>query len=552
MGTCFEKLPHSCGSSDALQVFEQDGKYNGYCFACNKYVEDPYGGAIPDTKLKVKQDERQIVQNCEELTRLPVSALSNRKLSATSLGYFGCTVGLSESDGITPVTVNFPYYKGDELVAYKTRLLEPKRYWSIGNIKEADLFGWRQAIATGSKTLFITEGEFDAIALWQSLTDKQRGTKWESLGPPAVISLKNGVTSVSHMIGKVATTIKNIFETLIIVFDQDEPGQKAAKEALKIFPQAHVATIPGKDANECVMQGRSLALANAVLFKAKKPKNTRIVNAATLYEAGRAQAMPGLSWPWKKITELTRGMRFGETYYLGAGVKMGKSELVNSLIAHLIANHSLNCFAAKPEEALVKTRKLVSGKLVGKIFHDPNIPFDYEAYDRANELLGDSLYLMDLYQTIKWEILEQDIRDAVQQYGCRAVLIDPITNLTDGMNSAEANVKLEEITINLAALAKDMELLMFLFCHLKAPENGPPHEYGGEVRSVQFAGSRAMMRKCHYMLGMQGNKHQEDLELRNMRRLILLEDREFGETGYVDLYWDRNTGLFNEINGESS
>jgi hypothetical protein len=52
-------------------------------------------------------------------------------------------------------------------------------------------------------------------------------------------------------------------------------------------------------------------------------------------------------------------------------------------------------------------------------------------------------------------------------------------------------------------------------------------------------------------MGLEGNK-DPDLpeESRNVRRLVLLEDREFGEVGVVRLYWDHNTQLFNELRAE--
>jgi len=58
-----------------------------------------------------------------------------------------------------------------------------------------------------------------------------------------------------------------------------------------------------------------------------------------------------------------------------------------------------------------------------------------------------------------------------------------------------------------------------------------------------------MMRACHMMIGMEGNKDPElPLEERNVRKLKLLEERNFGASGMVKLYWDHNTGLFNEMN----
>lgn len=224
-----------------------------------------------------------------------------------------------------------------------------------------------------------------------------------------------------------------------------------------------------------------------------------------------------------------------------------KSEIVNALAAHFIQEHGWPVLMAKPEEANKKTYKLIAGKMVGKIFHDPTLEFDFDAYDQAGEMLKGKLAMINIYQNITWEVLEGDIRAAAHE-GIKAVFIDPITNLTNGMNAADANVKLQEVAQDLSILAKDLDIVIFIFCHLRAPDSGPPHERGGKVLSNQFAGSRAMMRSCNLMIGVEGNKDSElPIEERNMRYLELLEDREFGMTGRFPLYWDHRTGLFNEV-----
>ncbi len=118
------------------------------------------------------------------------------------------------------------------------------------------------------------------------------------------------------------------------------------------------------------------------------------------------------------------------------------------------------------------------------------------------------------------------------------------------------------------SIAKDKGLAVFLFRHLKAPDGkitrdqrqkrydenvyhglgNCAHEMGGTIYSAQFAGSRAMMQACNLMLGLEGNK-DEDLpeNIRNMRWLRILEDRMFGNSGSVPLYWNRNTTLFQEV-----
>ena len=227
--------------------------------------------------------------------------------------------------------------------------------------------------------------------------------------------------------------------------------------------------------------------------------------------------------------------------------KQGKSEVVNTLAAYFIKEFGWKVFMAKPEEANVKTYKLLAGKIVGKKFHDPKVEFDEAAYERAGELIGDNLQLLNLYQHVGWDTLKGDIREAAA-LGCKAFFIDPITNLTNGMESGAANVKLQEIAQEASALALDLNIVIFLFCHLKNPEGGPPHERGGKVLSSQFAGSRAMARSCNLMIGLEGNRDPAlTAEERNMRKLVVLENRETGEVGEFDMYWSPATTLFTEV-----
>ena len=204
-------------------------------------------------------------------------------------------------------------------------------------------------------------------------------------------------------------------------------------------------------------------------------------------------------------------------------------------------------FLVKPEESNEKSYKLVAGKLAAKKFHDPKVEFDEEAFDKAGEEIGENLFLLNLYQNLTWETLEGDIRAAAAA-GVKAVFIDPITNLTNGMSAADANTKLQEIAQNLAALALDLDIVILIFCHLRNPDSGTPHERGGEVLSSQFAGSRAMARSCNLMVGIEGNRDPSlSPEERNLRHLVVLENRETGEVGRYPLYWNPITTLFTEV-----
>jgi len=551
MSKCVEKLPHrtdKCNSGNGLQVFlKDDGSYDGFCFSCGTPVPDPYSDKPKGYKpnVFVKSDE-DIKAELAEVETYQVRDLPDRKLRRGTLDYFSVKVGTSEVDGESVVSHYYPYRKGGELVGYKVRLVNPKSFWAIGTTKEVEFFGWQEAIGTGGKKLFITEGEIDCMSFYQISKDHNKGGPYADLNP-AVVSLTNGASSAVKQITAMLPEIKKYFKEIILVFDSDAAGKKAAEDVVKLIPDVLVASLPTKDVNEALVQGRSKAVYNACQFNAAKPKNTRFISGNDLHETAKAPPKYGVSWPWKHITEATRGIRLGETIYIGAGQKQGKSEVVNTLAAHFIREHGWKVFLVKPEEPNNKTYKLVAGKLAGKIFHDPKIEFDEKAYDEAGVILRDHLYMLDLYQHVGWETLKADIRNAAAE-GCKAIIIDPITNLTNGLDAATANTRLQEIAQELSAMALDLNVVIFIFCHLRNPESGLPHERGGEVLSSQFAGSRAMARSCNLMLGLEGNRDPNlSPEEKNMRTLVLLEDREFGETGRFKLWWDKITGLFNEI-----
>jgi twinkle protein len=453
-----EHIGHEkCGSSDGLAVYQADDEsYNGYCWVCDTYEPNPYDTDRTSskfefrTKRKITKTPEQIAQEISEIKGYPTVDVDARKLRKETLEYFDVKVGLSEQDGATPAFMYFPYTNAEHgFTGYKVKLL-------------------------------------------QALKDKQRGTKWEAYDP-AVVSIPSGAGSAKKFISKHLPDIKHHFKEVVLVFDQDDAGKEAAREVLDVVPDAKITILPGKDANDCVLQGRSKALAEAVLFKAAIPKNTRIIMADTLFETAAKPAEWGLSWPWEQLTQLTRGMRFGETYYFGAGVKMGKSELVNALGKHIMVDHNMPILMAKPEEANAKTVKMVASKVASKIFHDPKVEMDKAAYWEATKQFEDKLMLLDLYQSVGWKNLKLDI-SAAAAAGARAVFIDPITNLTNGIASGEANTVLQDIAQTLSEMAKDLNIMVFIFCHLLKPESGTPHEAGGRIYSSQFAGSRRMRR----------------------------------------------------------
>lgn len=533
------RLPHSCGTKGGLQVFlEPDGRYTGFCFKCHTYVKDPYGDKgedfVPPTP-KTKSPE-QVAKELRAISSYPQEALPDEKIDIEAVKYFNVRLGFDQETASVVTTHYYPYEEEGNVKSYQVKVLDPKRFFSVGEFDSCEPFGWRQALQAGGKKLFITEGQKDTMALWQVLRRYSNLTDYV----PAVISLPNGVKSVDKMVKYVKQMDR--WGEVVLCFDNDEAGKQAVKNFISIYPQAKTVSLPLKDAHDMLMAGREKELFQAAMFQAKKPLSDKLKRSSDVWDLASQRPEQGMSWPWPDMTSLTRGIRRGEGVYFGGGVKMGKSCLVNELGSHLIVEHNLPVFFCKPEEENHITAQKLAGVATDSIFHDPKREFDMEAFERGKRLINDKAIMYGEYGKVEWDQLKREIRYVCASEGVKDVIIDPITCLTVGLGSGEANERLVEIAADMAAMAKELQFTYYIFCHLNAPQSGPPHERGGHVLSTQFAGSRAMMRACYYMVGLEGNKDPDLPELKNLRHLVLLEDRNFGETGRIPLIYNNNTG----------
>lgn len=153
--------------------------------------------------------------------------------------------------------VSIPSYKGGELINIKYRFLNPKDIRYIGTAGAEPWLFHDEGIEIGMEkgAVFIAEGELDAMSLWQ-------------MGVKNVISPGAGANSFGEWIEKL-DKVKQVW----IVYDNDNPGQQAAKELAErigvekcrnvIYPEGV------KDANEFLLKHNTSDLRE--LFAKAKP-----------------------------------------------------------------------------------------------------------------------------------------------------------------------------------------------------------------------------------------------------------------------------------------
>jgi twinkle protein len=476
--------------------------------------------------------------NLDEITSLPIVALKDRKITQSTCNFFKVHSGLSEANGEV-CEHYYPVSKNGKVCGYKRRTL-PKTFSSIGDTKGAvELFGQSVSSSSG-KRLLITGGELDAMSAWQMFREKYPSASF------AAVSLPKGenTTAVKDNLDFI-----NSFDEVLIYTDMDEVGRKVADELAKLIGfKAKIVETSEKDASDMLKKGKKDEFITAI-FNAEEYKPKGFVTVAEIFDKATTMPTWGKSWPWPTMTKLTYGRRLGEGIYFGAGVKVGKSEAVNQIVHHITQVEGGKVAVFKLEEEPSMTVRKVAGKIMHKQFHVPDGDFTQEELIEGVNKIGDSVILYDCYGSTSWDDLKEAIRYAVIVDGCQDIIIDPLTRLTTGMDSATANTELERIADEISKMSKDLQFFYMFFCHLKAPQSGKAHEEGGTVHSNQFTGSRAMMRACYYMVGIERDKTLDNEYERNLSTFVLLEDRAFGMAGRFPVYYNKETGDYLEPTG---
>ena len=509
-------------SGNHLILFEGG---NAYCNRCG----------YKEVAASCSQEEIEDYGVNMDPSGLPYKAIKERRLTQSTCEHFKVRTEASETTG-EAYAHYYEVRKDGKVCGYKKRTL-PKTFSAVGDTKGAvELFGQSVSPSSG-KRLLITGGELDAMSAWQMFTEKYPSASF------AAVSLPKGenTTAVKDNLDFV-----NSFDEVLIYTDMDEVGRKVADELAKLIGfKAKIVQTSEKDASDMLVNNKKDEFISAI-FNAEGYKPKGFVTVKDVFDKATAMPTWGKSWPWPTMTKLTYGRRLGEGIYFGAGVKVGKSEAVNQIVHHITQVEGGKVAVFKLEEEPSMTVRKVAGKIMHKQFHVPDGDFTQEELIEGVNKVGESVILYDCYGSTSWDDLKDAIRYAVIADKCQDIIIDPLTRLTTGMDAAAANTELERVADEISKMAKDLGFFYMFFCHLKSPQGGKPHEEGGTVHSNQFTGSRAMMRACYYMVGIERDKTLEDEIDRNTSTFVILEDRAFGNSGRFDVFYDKGTGDYLE------
>ena len=503
-----------CGSSDALSVYD-DG--HTYCFSCEttrngdqpaKRAAKKTAGLIPDGHTK---------------------DIPSRKLKADTLRKFGYTVG-----DYAGKTVHIAPYRNraGEALAQHIRFPGKDFIW-LGDAKDVCLFG-QHLWAEGGRMLIITEGEIDAMSISQI-----QGNKYP------VVSVPSGAQGAKKAIKSQLDWIET-FDKVILAFDNDAPGQKAAHEcAILLRPgKAHICTFPLKDASD-MLQANKVQEMTSCIWQAKPYRPDGIVAARDLLSDILADPPAGYATPFPALDDKLKGIRKGELYLFTAGSGVGKSTLVHEIGYHFLTEHGLSLGIMALEESKKRTAERYVGIRLNKPIHVTHENTTEEELTAAfGEVLdNDRVWLYDHFGSTDIEGLMNKIRYMAVSLEIDFLILDHISIIVSGLDEISESERktIDRLMTELRSLVEETQIGVLAIVHLKRRDKGTPFTEGGQVSLSDLRGSGSLEQLSDAVIALERN--QADEARQNIATLRLLKNRPIGILGVCDeLIYSTETG----------
>lgn len=226
-------------------------------------------------------------------------------------------IGLSENYEIAT-----PVFKENELVDYKYRSIPPDdrifRRWSNSETWCFNESGIE--VANEEEYIIVTEGEIDAMSLWQ-------------LGFHNVISISSGALGPTPWIKKIQENTK-----AYLCFDNDETGQEASRKIAERIgiERCWNVILPQKDANDFLISGGTTSEFQKLIDTAEKFKIKDVYKISEVLKNLKEKKLKRFSAFSERLTNhLNGGIPAQSLVTISGKTGEGKSTwLLNTLIKH--------------------------------------------------------------------------------------------------------------------------------------------------------------------------------------------------------------------------
>jgi twinkle protein len=508
-----------CGSKDNCAIYD-DG--HTFCFGCKNLTRDAAPEEAKDTPKKLN---RELIQG-------HVSSLSARNINEATCRKFDYQIGEYKDRAVQ--IANYRNTSG-EVIAQKIRDAD-KNFTILGKAAEMGLFG--QHLWSTGKKLVITEGELCCLSASQAMKNKY-----------PVVSVPNGAQSAKKALMKAWSYLEG-FEEIILMFDQDDAGQKAALECAEALPigKTKIAVLQYKDVNDALKAGQEAHIVDAV-WRANDWRPDGIVSTTELRNTITETDEDSLiQYPYKKLNEVTKGIRPSTLITICAGSGVGKSTLITEFAYSLHRGGQKVGMLMLEEENRRTVRGLLGLHMNKNIVQDFDVASKEEVLAAHDELFQyQDVHLFNHFGSTSLDIIVNRIQYMVKAMGCTHVFLDHLSILISGITGQVTDERrlIDSVMTTLRTMVQELKITLFVVSHLTRPQ-GVGHESGGKISLSSLRGSHSIAQLSDQCIGLQVNA---DDPTDDTRELVVLKNRFTGQVGWAGgLQYDRSTGRLLDTN----
>lgn len=558
-----------CGSKDNFAKYrDEQGLESGFCFGCGFCIpstealaeKKKHTGIKTKPSFKEEEQKESLKLTKEIITEEKAKEIKQecvftdfRDVRADTAKSFGVRYRIDEEDNITEQL--YPCTFEGTLSGYKVREI-PKNFYSIGATgAECQMFG-EFKFNRGGKYVIITEGELCCLSAYQMLKDYNvsRGNDYEV----ATVSPTTGANSQKQIANRYK--FFDTFDNIILAYDNDEAGQKAAEKVIKVLPKGKVKimALRYKDPNDYLTAGKQKEFIQD-FYNSKPYSPAGVVGSSDLYEqlllSVQKKKIP-LPPFLKKLDEMIGSVELGTIGIFAAGSGAAKTTVANEVIYYWLFNSpykvgivSLELTCGQYAQAMLSrhiNRKIANIK-------DPEEKLKYlqqtSVKEKADELFktadGQDRFSVIDERDGSIEALQDKIEEMIISCDVKVIVLDPISDLLDGLPNDQAALLMKWQK----SMVKNYDVTFINIAHIrKGSNNKESASSGAFVPEEAIIGASQQVKSASWVVMMQRDKYNPDPIIKNTTKLVLSKNRANGLTGDAgSLYYDGETHRLHDL-----
>jgi twinkle protein len=287
-----------------------------------------------------------------------------------------------------------------------------------------------------------------------------------------------------------------------------------------------------KDANE-YLQEKAQEEFKRVWWNSKRFTPDNIISSYSEIDKllNEAPVEAHAAYPFKRLQEMTFGMRPGEVILLKAMEGIGKTEFIRAIEYNVLKETDHNIGIIHLEENKTRSIKGLAGYQLQMPVHLPDTTLDPKQVSDAYRTLtrrDDRLNIYSHFGSEDPDDILNGIRFMAGVLDCRLIFLDHISMIVSGIETEDERKKLDYISTQLKMMAEQLQFTLVEISHVND---------AGLTR-----GSRNISKAADLVLSLNRDITAENEQTRNTTALVIEKNRFAGLTGPAGaVFFDRET-----------